>query len=112
MLSICCLYVEITSTSESPEENLDHIRQVLTTLRKNTLFIKMLKCFWAYRENEYLGFIAWNGNVPTSPSKVAAMKDWPLPETQKQSTSYQYLLWLFVRFIVSLFTTLRNVGLH
>ena len=34
-----CIY------SKSPEEHLDHIRQILMALRKNKLFIKMVKCF-------------------------------------------------------------------
>ncbi len=39
-----CIY------SRSPEEHLYHIRQVLRALRKNKLFIKLVKCFWAKRE--------------------------------------------------------------
>jgi hypothetical protein len=50
-------------------------------LRKNKLFIKMVKCFWAKRETEYLGLIVGNDIVRTSPSKVATVKDWPLTET-------------------------------
>ena len=42
--------------SKSAEDHLDHLRKVLTTLRENKLFIKMVKCFWAKRETEYLGF--------------------------------------------------------
>ncbi len=40
----------------------------------------MVKCFWAKHEIEYLGFIVKNGNNRTSPSKVASVKDWPLPD--------------------------------
>ena len=43
-----CIY------SKSPEEQLDHIRQVLIALLKNKLFIKMVKCFLAKRETDYL----------------------------------------------------------
>ena len=64
----------------------------------------MVKCFWATRETEYIGFIVGNGIVRTSPSKVA-VKDWPLPETQKQVKSFVS----FCSFIVSPFTTLRIV---
>jgi hypothetical protein len=46
--------------SKSPEEHLDNLRQVLMALRKNTLFIKMVKCSWAKRETDYLGFIVGN----------------------------------------------------
>ena len=73
---------DICSYSKSAEEHLDHPRKVLTTLRENTIFIKTVKCFWAKRETEYLSFIVGSGNVRKSQSKVAAVKDWPLPETQ------------------------------
>jgi len=52
-------------------------------LRSNKLFIEIVKCFWAKRVTKHLGFIIGNSIVRTSPSKVAAIKDWPLPETQK-----------------------------
>ena len=44
----------------------------------------MVKCFGATRETDNLGFIVGNGIVRTSPSKVALVKDLPLPETHKQ----------------------------
>ncbi len=52
-----CIY------SKSAEKHLDHLRKVLTSVRENKLFIKMVKCFWAKRETEYLGFIAGSGTV-------------------------------------------------
>jgi hypothetical protein len=77
-----CIY------SNSPEEHLAHLRKFLTKLIENKLFIKMIKCFWAKIETEYLGFIVVSGNVRTSHAKMAAVKDWPLPETQKQVKSF------------------------
>ena len=52
-----CIY------SKSAEEHLHHLRKVLTTLRENTIFNKLVKCFWAKRETEYLDFIVGSGNV-------------------------------------------------
>ena len=71
-----CIY------SKSPEEHLDYLRKVLTGLRGNKLFIKMVKCYWAKRETEYLGFIVGSCNVRPSLSKVATVKDCPLPEVK------------------------------
>jgi hypothetical protein len=88
-----CIY------SKSAEEHLDHLRKVLTALRENKLFIKMVKCFWAKRETEYLGFIVGSGNIRTSQSKVAAVKDWPLPETQKQVKSFVAFFSFYRKFI-------------
>ena len=59
----------------------------------------MVKCFWAKQETEYLSFIVGNGIVRTSPSKVAAAQDWPLPETQKQIKSFVALCSFYRKFI-------------
>ena len=93
--------VDICIYSKSPEEHLDHLRQVLMVLRKNKLFIKTVKYFWAKREIDYLGFIVGNGIVRTSPSKVAAVKDWPLPETQKHGKSFVAFCSCYRKFILS-----------
>ncbi len=59
----------------------------------------MVKCFWAKRETDYLGFIVGNGIVRTSPSKVAAVKDWPLPETQNQVNTFVAFFSFYRKFI-------------
>ena len=59
--------------SKSAEEHLDHLRKRLSTLRKQKLFVKRVKYFWAKRENGYLGFIVGSGIVPSSPSKLATL---------------------------------------
>ena len=77
-------------------------------LRKNKLFIKFVKCFWAKQETEYLGFIDGNGVVRTSPYKVAVVEDSSLLETRKQIISFV----AFCSFYGKLFTTLWIVRLH
>jgi hypothetical protein len=59
----------------------------------------MVKCFWAKRETEYLGFIVGNSIVRTSPSKVAVAKDWPLLETQKQIKTFVAFCSFYRKFI-------------
>jgi len=81
-LDAICIY------SKSAENRLDRLRKVLSTLRENKLFFKMVKCFRAKRKTEYLGFIVGSGNVRLSQSTVAAIKHWSLPETQKQVKSF------------------------
>jgi hypothetical protein len=74
---------DICNHSKLAKEHLNHLRKVLTTLRENKLFIRIVKCFWAKRETEYLGFIVGSDHDRTSQSKVAALKNWSLPETKK-----------------------------
>ena len=59
----------------------------------------MIKCFSAKRETDYLDFVVGNGIVRTSPSKVATVKDWPLPETQKQVKSFVAFCSFYRKFI-------------
>ncbi len=59
----------------------------------------MVKCFRAKRETGYLGFIVANDNVRTSLFKVAIVKDWPLPDTQKQIQSFMAFSSFYREFI-------------
>ncbi len=43
---------------------------------------------WDKRETEYINSIDGYGHVRTSPSKVATVKDWPLPKTENQIISF------------------------
>ena len=43
----------------------------------------MPKCFQDRKETEYLGVIVGNGTLRTAPKKIAAVREWPLPKTQK-----------------------------
>jgi hypothetical protein len=59
----------------------------------------MAKCFRAKRGTKYIGFIVVDGNVRTSPSKVASVKDWPLHETKKQIKSFVAFCSFYRKFI-------------
>ena len=61
-------------------ERLEHIRIVFEILRKNSLKQRVHKCTFGQKETTYLGLIV--GNC-TAPEKIKAVKDWPLPTTQK-----------------------------
>ena len=52
--------------------------------------------FLGSQKTEYLGVIVGNGTLRTALDKIAAVRDWPLPETQKQIKSFVqffFLLW-------------------
>jgi hypothetical protein len=48
----------------------------------------MLKCFLGQKETKYLGFIVGNGTLRTIRDNFLAVRDWPLPQTQKQIRSF------------------------
>jgi len=88
-----CIY------SETPEQHIEHLRLVLQKLREHQLFIKMPKCVWGRKETEYLGVIVGNGTLRTAPDKISAVRDWPLPETQKQIKSFVQFCSYYGKFI-------------
>jgi hypothetical protein len=88
-----CIY------SETHEQHIEHLRLVLQKLREHRLSIKMPKFFWGRKETEYLGVIVGNGTLRTSPDKIVAVKDWPLPETQKHIKSLVQFCSYYGKFI-------------
>ena len=81
--------------SKSAEEHLDHIRKVLTTLRENKLCIKIVKCFWAKQETEYLAwFHRWKWQCSNIPIKGCNSKG--LAFTGNEKTGEAFSCFLFV----------------
>ncbi|GIL46319.1 hypothetical protein Vafri_3330, partial [Volvox africanus] len=52
---VVCYLDDILIYSKTREEHLEHLRLVLEVLRREQLFAKRAKCFWAQPQVEYLG---------------------------------------------------------
>ena len=60
--SFCAPYIDdLVVFSQSGEEHLGHLREVLETLRKNGLTVKLGKCEFGRRKLEYLGHLIGGG---------------------------------------------------
>jgi hypothetical protein len=94
-----CIY------SKSLEEDLDHIRQVLTILRKNKLFIKWLNVSGLNGKPNTLALLL---GIVTSEHPLRKSQQLKIGLYPKRRSRLNLLL-LSVRFIGSLFTTLRTV---
>ena len=80
------MYLEdICIASNPPEKHIDHLRLVLHTLRENQVFIKIPSCLWDRKETEYLGVIEDNGKFIIALDRIAVVRDWLLPGTQRQN---------------------------
>jgi hypothetical protein len=59
----------------------DHLRVILTELRRHVLFVKRSKCAFGVSSVAYLGHIISEAGVAMDPAKVQAIKDWPVPRS-------------------------------
>lgn len=79
---------DILIYSDSMEEHLIHLDQVLNILRKNQLYLKASKCTFAQDSLEYLGHITSVRGVSTDPSKIQAMLHWPVPTSMTEFRAF------------------------
>ena len=76
---VVCYLDDILVYSKTKEEHLQHVRLVLDILRREQLFAKQSKCFWAQTQVESLGHVVSSDGVRMDPRKTAAVRDWPVP---------------------------------
>jgi len=82
--SFCAAYLDdIIIFSDTWEENLAHIRAVLTRIRSEKLTRSPSKCHFAVAEVDYLGHHIGLGRVQPRAQKVKALLDFSAPTTRK-----------------------------
>ena len=98
----CICYCDdllICTSSDDPREHLAKLTAVLDSLREHDLLVKGSKTELFRREVEFLGFhVSGDGWAPTE-SKIAAVVEWPAPETVKQLRSFLGMANFFRSFI-------------
>ena len=78
----CLVYMDdILVFSKTPEEHVQHLRQVLTCFRQQTLYCKLSKCKFAMTSVPFLGHVVSHEGLSPNPAKVQVLRDWPEPST-------------------------------
>lgn len=72
---------DILIYSQSLEEHINHLKQVLEQLRQHQLYMKISKCSFAQTQLSYLGHIISDEGLSTDMGKISAMMEWPVPTT-------------------------------
>ena len=90
---------DVVIYSETWEEHLEHVRRVLQKLREAGLTVKMKKCQFGMSHCLYLGHMVGSGDVRPEPTKVLAVKAFPVPTTKKQVRVFLGLTGYYRRFI-------------
>eukprot|EP00064_Thunnus_orientalis_P008601 superscaffoldBa00001035_g8624 len=90
---------DVVIFSQSLEEHMLHLHQVLQCIRAAGLTINPQKCAVAWREVEYLGYVIGFGNIKPRVGKVEAIKAFPVPTTKSKEKSFMCLVEWYRKFI-------------
>jgi hypothetical protein len=71
----------ILVSNETWDEHVKHIKQVLDTLQREKLYVKMSKCEFGKTTLMYLGHIVGGGQLRIDPSKIEVIMKWPEPKS-------------------------------
>jgi hypothetical protein len=95
---------DILIYSRNMQTHVQHLQQVLETLRANQLYLKASKCTFAKSSLEYLGHIIYDQGVSTYPSKTQAMLQWSVPTSFTELRAFLGLTGYYRKFM-------RNYGI-
>jgi hypothetical protein len=90
LLNVCVIdYLDdILVYSDDSETHSEHVREVLSRLRKHGLYAAPNKCSFHATTVEYLGFILSPEGLKMDPMKVNTITDWLEPRKVKDVQSF------------------------
>ena len=90
---------DILIYSKSDRENAEHLRIVLQTLQQEQLHAKQSKCKFWLDCIAFLGHMISEEGISVDPSKIQAVKDWPIPRIVTEIKSFIGLAGYYRRFV-------------
>ena len=90
---------DINIYSTSWEEHLEHVKEVLTRLRKAGLMINPDKCHFGTQELQFLGHIVGINGVKPDPEKIDKVKNYPTPKSISDVRRFMGLASYYRKFI-------------
>ena len=100
--SFVSVYIDdVVIYSETMEDHLHHLRQVLKCLQDAGLKLKLSKCSFICKEVEFLGHRITPDGLQTTTRLVSAVQEFPRPKNVKQTRQFLGLCSFYRRFIQS-----------
>jgi len=81
-------------------EHLQHIQQVLHTLRQHKLYVDLEKLSYGMDRVHYLGYIIDQHGVHVDLANIQVIHDWPAPTTLTEIWSFLGLANFYHRFVL------------
>ena len=90
---------DIVIFSETWDEHMTHLTEVLTRLQKAGLTAKPDKCYFAMPKAQYLGYVVGEGEIEPQQSKIESMEQFPMPQTKSKLKSFLGLTGYYSKFV-------------
>ncbi|KHJ86189.1 integrase core domain protein [Oesophagostomum dentatum] len=94
------IYIDdLIITSETPEDHLDDIDEVLTKIEQIGMKLKASKCEFAREKIKFLGFILSKDGIQPDPEKTLAIDKYPTPTNVTEIKAFLGMCSFFRRFV-------------
>lgn len=94
---VIVLFDDILVFSPTFEAHIDHLRQVFQWLRQDKWKLKMSKC--SFPANRFIIWDISSNGLPTDPSKIQVVLDWPVPISVKELWDFLGLAVYYRKFV-------------
>jgi hypothetical protein len=85
------------------DEHVRHVKQVLDTLQRENLYVKLSKCEFGKTTLVYLGHIVGEGQLKIDPSKIDVILNWPEIKSVTKVQKFLGVIQYWRRFIPNFF---------
>lgn len=96
---VIVFFDDILIYSQTLEDHINHLKQVLQLLDADQWGLKLSKCHFTQQSIAYLGHIINAAGVSTDPSKVPDVQRWPVPQDVKELRSFLGLSGYYRKFV-------------
>jgi hypothetical protein len=82
---------DILIYSQNKSDHFEHLREVLTILQQNKLYVNLTKCEFMTSSLLFLGFVVSAEGIKVDEGKIRAIREWPTPQNVSEVRSFHGL---------------------